>query len=439
MDGGKRYTAYTMPTGGDDVEVKLVDPLLAFVLGYTLLVIASSKGVRVYYSLMILITVFFAFSMSIGELEKSFLDLYSWNDIRVFVYIFLSMLLAGIMKAQGKLDGLVESTSGVSCRFSLLGVPAIIGLMPMPGGALVSAIALKDKFFKEARLSPEDATYINYWFRHLWVPVWPLFQSVVITAAVLAIDPLDVVSHTWPGTIGAIIGGLVIAYFVLRGLACGRQNIENPLRLFLASFWPLLLLAVLFLLSRTKMNSVISLIIPWYSDEPMLVSLVIVVLLTVLSKIPDRKGWIEALKLATKPTIHIVLFESLLFKNMIINSGAANSTASLLDKDLLPLAAMLYIIPFILGLAAGGENFFASTAIPLLAAVIGVGSSVNWGYLSVAYLGGFLGVMASPVHLCLALTLTYFNARFSPVIVKVLASVMLATLVGGVLIYMLYW
>ncbi len=421
------------------IIVELIDPLLAFIIGYIIVVIASVKGVKVYISLFLLLTVFAVLSMNYGEIVQSFRDLTEWNDIRVFVYIFLSMLLAGIMRAQGKLDGLVESTAGISCKFSLLGVPALIGLMPMPGGALVSAIALKKKFFEDAKLSPEDATYINYWFRHLWVPVWPLFQSVVITASVLALDPLDVVSHTWPGTIGAILGGLAVAYFILRNVYCEKPSLERVFYRFLSSFWPLILLAALFLLSRTELQDDISMILPGYHKEPMLVSLLLVVVITALSKIPSREGWIDALKLATKPTIHGVLFESLLFKNMIINSGAAATTSLLLSKDILPLTFMIYLIPFVLGLAAGGENFFASTAIPLLATTIGVKTAVNWGYLSIAYLGGFLGVMASPVHLCLALTLAYYNAKFSPVIVKVLVSVLLATLVSGVLIFLLYW
>jgi len=405
----------------------VLGPLEAFLVGYALVVVLSSRRVKVYLSLLAMIVVFGLLALTPGAVGRSVVELGEWNNLRVFVYIFFSMLLAGVMREQGRLEGLVESTSMAGCRFSLLSVPALIGLMPMPGGALVSAIALRRKYFEEARLSREDATYLNYWFRHVWVPVWPLFQSVVITAAVLGVGPLDIVSHTWPASVGAIIGGLAVAYYILSRVECPRHEGEGGARLFLWSFWPLLLLALLFVAVKTvpALRR-----LPGFNADPMLASLIVVAATTLASKPLPLEKLRRALSLAVRPTIHLVLLESLLLKDMVVNSGAGAETARLVSTGLIPGLALVFAIPFILGLAAGGENFFASTAIPLLTGIIGVGARVDWWPLTVAYTGGYLGVMMSPIHLCLALTVEYYESRLLPVLAKVLVSVVITALVG---------
>ncbi len=99
----------------------------------------------------------------------------------------------------------------------------------------------------------------------------------------------------------------------------------------------------------------------------------------------------------------------------------------------LPVELIVFLTPFIMGLSAGGENFFAATAMPLLRDIIGYGANVDGGLLLLAYAGGFLGVMMSPVHLCIVLTTEYFHA--SPA--KVLGIVFIATLLSSIASFML--
>ncbi len=375
-------------------------------------------GRRSYESIAVMVVVYALLAATPSEALAAVERLLEWNDIRVFVFIFLSMLLAGLLKALGVLDEMVRGASSLDCRFALTGVPALIGLMPMPGGALVSAIALREKF-KEAGLTGEEATYVNYWFRHLWVPSWPLFQSIVITASVLYLDPLGVARITWPSTIGAILAGVLVSAPILARAQCRSQG--STLARFLASTSPLIGLAILFL-----------------AGVPLLYSLLLVVALVVLLWRPGRRESLEALRLATKPTIHLVLLEALLFKNLILETGASRAIVEAASTAGVPGYVLLYLVPFLLGLAAGGENFFAATAIPVLTGYIGVGSAVDSASLALAYLGGFLGVMASPVHLCLALTLEYFEAKPGPVYKAVILTIAATTVITLPMIVVLY-
>ncbi len=395
------------------------NPIIGFIISYLVLLVLAVRGFKVYIVIAGMIAAYALASSTPGQALSALVKMSEWNDVRVFVYIFFSMLLAGLMRETGLLDLMVESLSSSSCRLALTGVPALIGLMPMPGGALVSAIALRRKYLEEARLSPEDSTYLNYWFRHLWVPSWPLFQSVVITASVLYISPLSVVSHTWPGTIAAIIGGVLFSYPILRSVSCGGGR--GGLGVFLASISPLLALVILF-----------------FAGVPMLYSLILVNIVFLAVWRPSLKSIMGALRLATRPTIHLVLFESLYFKNILLETGIGPVMKQWASSAGVNPYLLAFILPFILGLAAGGENFFASTAMPALVSYLTAGGSLNWEMLAIAYLGGYLGVMGSPVHLCLALTLDYFKARTGPVLGKVYATIGLS-IITGVLLILALW
>jgi len=391
--------------------VAAVSVLVAFAAAYAALVAAVIARLRVIESIAVLIVTYAALTWTWGAAGRALLHVFThWVDLRVFVYIFFSMLLAGMLREKGILDLMVNSAGSIGCRFSLAAVPAMIGLMPMPGGALVSAIAMKKRYFEDARLPREWATYLNYWFRHVWVPSWPLFQSMVITASVFAVEPTLIALHTWPATIAAIAAGGIVAAPLMARLRCPRLG-GSGVRGLLVSLSPFILVAVL----------------AFGLHINLLYSLIITVALVAAVLRPGRSEFREALKLATSPRIHAIILEALLFKNLLILTGAPNALMKSLEGGSLPVAAVVYLIPFILGLSAGGETFFAATAMPLLAGLIAGGSGIDWRLMLLAYTGGYLGVMASPVHLCIALTADYYGSGLGKPLALSLATIGLTT------------
>ncbi|MCE4602784.1 MAG: DUF401 family protein [Desulfurococcales archaeon] len=392
--------------------------LVAFTLGYIALaaMVARGRGPLAAIAAMISVfTVYIIYSTGLAIVTHSILALTEWSNVSVLVYIFLSLLLAGMLKETGKLDELVSSTTRLGCRFSYLGVPALIGLLPMPGGALVSAIAMRRRYLEEAGMPREWASYLNYWFRHIWIPSWPLFQSIVITAAVLGIEPGLVVTITWPITPLAILAGLIVSYPALTRYKCPAQPRGGGG--LLASTWPFILLALL------VFTGIASLL------EALLATLAV----TVLVLRPHRSQVAGALRLALRPRIHGVLIEALILKELLLRSGAPQDLYSLASNLGAPGWAIVFTMPFILGLAAGGENFFAATAMPLLVTYIVGGDGVSSYMLLLAYAGGMLGVMASPVHLCFALTVDYYKARPG----RVMALTLVTVFISVVLVFLL--
>ena len=60
-----------------------------------------------------------------------------------------------------------------------MGLPALVGLLPMPAGAAFSA-PLVASVDTEDELEPAHKAAINYWFRHLWEYWWPLYPGVLL-------------------------------------------------------------------------------------------------------------------------------------------------------------------------------------------------------------------------------------------------------------------
>ncbi len=398
----------------------LLHGLEAFILSYLLLVIASSRGLKAFQSILVMVAAFIVLGTTPGIIKDATIGFFSWRNTRAVIVLYLSLSTAGLLKEVGVLDRLLKGVSRGGCRFGGLAVPSIVGLLPMPGGALVSAVIVRDRYLKELGLSRNEAVYLNYWFRHVWVPVWPLFQSLIITAAILGVKEGNIVKSTWPASLASIAAGIVVAYFILRGRKCGAAN-SGSLGDLAYGMWPFILIALLVLIL----------------DMDMIYSLLITLLVAVLYYKPSRKMIENAVEFASRPTILGVLILSLFFKELLTRTSAPHDLLGLAAESGLSIYVVAYIVPFIAGLAAGGENFFAATAIPLLLPFIEPGSGMIRGdVLLAAYTGGFLGVMMSPVHLCLALTVEYFQASMGKSLLYTLATVSIATLLVFSYIYL---
>jgi hypothetical protein len=82
---------------------------------------------------------------------------------------------------------IASGLSALGARAVAFAIPAAIGLLPMPGGAYISAVVV-DPLCDKMWLKSRQKTFLNYWMRHIWIPVWPLFQGVLITAVVLGVS-----------------------------------------------------------------------------------------------------------------------------------------------------------------------------------------------------------------------------------------------------------
>jgi len=204
----------------------------------------------------IISTFFFGILVYLGDFSLLITDMYrgilGFQSIRVYILIFLAFYLAQLLKDVEILDNLTKGFSSISTRLAAIFIPSAIGLIPLPGGALVSAISVKDLYFKVLKIRKDFATYINFWFRHIWVPSWPLFQSIILTAAILNIGIYDVIETTFLGTIAVLTLTPIVAYFLPK-VDSGEKDYMSLLK----GIWIFILIALLVIIVKLPLEYVL--------------------------------------------------------------------------------------------------------------------------------------------------------------------------------------
>lgn len=323
------------------------------------------------------------------------------QTIRLLVIIASALALSSLMEEKGLLTKLAASMERIGSRVAIHLVPAVIGFVPMPGGALVSATASQG-LVKRLGLTPEKGTFINYWFRHIWEFSVPVYPAIIITSVILSVPLFSIVKILAPLTVLTVVLGTTMSFRMLKkspekSPKMKEKPTKNIALSFLEASWPILLLVPLILLKV----------------EAMIAFPLILVLLVG----QQRAKWSElkkALKYGLNPAILFLLYAIMLYKATIEDSNAASALISNMQAIGLPAVVMLVALPLLMGLATGLSMAFAGVALPLLIPYIASGS-INGYALSLAYVSGMMGVLLSPLHLCLILSTAYFKANLAKV------------------------
>jgi len=92
------------------------------------------------------------------------------------------MVFSSAMKKSGAMGTFAKAISDVapSKRLAMAAAPLLIGTLPMPGGAILSAplVEAMDSGREHGRGTLSAA---NYWFRHTLELAWPLYPAFILT------------------------------------------------------------------------------------------------------------------------------------------------------------------------------------------------------------------------------------------------------------------
>ena len=131
----------------------------------------------------------------------------------------------------------------------------------------------------------------------------------------------------------------------------------------------------------------------------------------------------------------LLIVSLMIFKRILQSSGALVSITDFLGKMGISPLILLFGIPFLVGILTGMSVAFVGATFPLLVPFM-IQSELNFTYLMLAYVGGFSGVLLSPVHLCLLFTTEYFRADFKKVYRLLFLPVSLVVLVALVILFL---
>jgi len=345
-------------------------------------------------------------------------SLWDYQTIKLLVIIASALTLSRLMEEKGLLAELASAMEKLTPKLAVHLIPAVIGFVPMPGGALVSATA-SGGLFEKLGLKPEQRTFINYWFRHMWEFSIPVYPSVIATSILLGVPLSHVVITLLPLTALGIAAGAGLSYKILKNTPkTPGTHSRNMLIRFLKASWPVLLLILSILLGLDS-----------------IIAFPVTLLLLILQQ---RARWPElrrAFVFGLEPKILLTLYSVMLYKAAIESSGAAHAVLSGMQNIGLPVIVMLTVLPFIIGMVTAFSVAFVGIALPLLVPSLVSDLGVNNYALILAYTSGMIGLLLSPLHLCLILSAEYFKTT----LIKVYKYLLIPCTAIEVIVILVYW
>ncbi|MBA4387363.1 MAG: hypothetical protein C0404_05240 [Verrucomicrobia bacterium] len=346
--------------------------------------------------------------------------------------------------------GAVEQWGGRHGRSAtLMGMPAVIGLIPMPAGALLSAPFVQKAGGEGTELNDWKAS-VNYWFRHVWEYWWPLYPGVIVAMSLFEMERWRFISGQCFFSVVAIGFG----YFVLvrshvgrLAAATGSSGRPGGHRALFLMLPIAIVVASLFTLPPL-LREVLPRLHPQLAQLPlkltellgMLAGLLVALVVILVDELQrGRIGIFGSLLKKTSLSIMFSLFGVLVFKYMLESSKLLPVASGELMKSGIPVSFAVAGLPLLAGLVTGVAFGFTGTSFPL---VVGMMKAEGSGLtplstLALAYGFGYIGMMLSPVHLCLLVTRDYFSSTIKTILVRTLPC-MLAILAWAIIAHLIF-
>jgi integral membrane protein (TIGR00529 family) len=338
------------------------------------------------------------------------------QTISLILIVWLILAVSRIMNQTGHMDRLVESFTRLSKDARTVGsvMSALIGLLPMPGGALFSA-PMVETSLSNNRITGEQKAMVNYWFRHIWEYWWPLYPGVVLVVALLEVDMWRYMAIMAPMTIVCVLVGAV---FILKPIGKAERHHGgwiswSGIKAFLWEIMPILIV-VFIILVLAGLTGILGLLgfqvkIPGtVSILPGLVAAIIWVCL--INHVVFDRFISAAIDRSVIPMVLLVL-AIMVFKRVMVDSHAVPQIIDELIAYKIPAILVIVMMPFISGFITGMGLGLVGTSFPIIIPLFQTSNLIVYlSYAGLGYTFGFMGMMLSPVHLCLLVSKDYYEA-----------------------------
>lgn len=323
------------------------------------------------------------------------------QTIELALLMTLIFILAKLMQETGAITKLIDSLRTFFSKGGTLGViPAVYGLMPVPGGALFSAPMI-NKEGDKYHLDKNQKNFLNIWFRHVWFPIYPISSAMILICSEKFSD-INIYSLIL-ANVPAFIAIIIIGFILLKKFITNAPKQQtNPtkdysgLMFLLPPIVPLVFYAVLQLFGFPQIKS-------------FLIGVVFSIILVYFITNINRRDYIQALKKSLTWKLGVAIFGIMIFREMFEVSGANVIIADMIGNLPFPAIWMVALIPLLLGSLTGYnlgaialsyflvEPFFSYTGIGII------------GLTSIIFMSSFVGYLVSPIHLCNVLSSDYLK------------------------------
>ncbi|MEM2676940.1 MAG: DUF401 family protein [Candidatus Bathyarchaeia archaeon] len=412
----------------------LLDPLTAIMAAFCLLGVLLYKRVNLGITLTATAIVLALLALdwqSIPALAYTTVDPSTADGllaISVILATFGIAWLSQLYKETSQITKLSESISRLvkNSKIVLSVIPAIIGLLPVAGGALMSA-PIVDAEAEKLKLKPEKKAYINLWFRHTIFPVYPLSQVLITTSALTGTPLFSIVLLQVPIVSVMVAAGFLVGFW--KTPACKeKKKVEEPssLKVFILSFSPILttiIVAVYLNVSGYGFSQ--------QGFDVLIATFAGLAVLTAISR-SSFKTLMKPLQNLSIYGVTLAVYGAFLLRNVMKAAGISKIFQPLVSNGSLDIMILLTAVPMALGFLTGSPS-----------GAVAIGASILTGILTftpktsaLLYISTYLGYVVAPTHLCFTFTADYFKSPLGKVYRYLIPS-FLATFTAALTVYFL--
>ncbi|MEM2144898.1 MAG: DUF401 family protein [Candidatus Jordarchaeaceae archaeon] len=412
-----------------------IDPLTAVILTFSFLGVLLYKRVNLAITLNATALLLALLALDWQKIPKVIFNTTDYCTVEGLQAIFVVLTTFGITflsqlyNETGEIKRLSESLSKIVKNSKIISsvLPAIIGFLPVAGGALMSA-PIVDAETEKLKLTPEKKTYVNLWFRHTIFPVYPISQLLITTAALTSVPMFLIILRQIPVVAVMIIVGYFIAFWKVPNIKSQEKSEESRLRLnlhkFFVSFSPILAtIVVVVALGSAGFN------LSKQGFDVLIATLIGILISIIISK-ANSKVLAKPLKNKGIYEITIAVYGAFLLRNVIKAAGVSEVFNTLVSSGNVNVVALLTIIPGVLGFLTGSPLAGVSISVSIMEGVVQFLPSVA----SLIYMSAYLGYIIAPTHLCFTFTAEYFKCSLGKAYKYVIPS-FLVTLTATLIIY----
>ncbi len=345
-------------------------------------------------------------------LDSAIKTISDYNTFNLFSAVALITLFGYIVKKTGLMMDMIDGLKGfLPSQVLLLLIPALFGLLSMPGGALMSA-PFNDPEANRLGLKPEHKTYINVWFRHIWYWASPISPVPILAASLSGLNLQDFLYVQLPFFVITIaIGFLVTRQFTNQTLDRTPLQIDyNNITKGLAPIVSTIILTIL--------------------GIPIWVGLIVGIVIVIILKQVSQKDVTLMIREGIRWDIAISIITIFYLRYIIIAAGSISDLFQIISSAGVSLTVLIITIPLVIGALSGTPTMGLGIVLPLLIPQFEI-SSIH--VISIIYAGIIAGYLASPMHLCLILTSSYYKSRLRKVYRYIIPSI--AVLYSIIIIY----
>jgi len=380
-------------------NLPLLDPLLTLVVSFIVLAAMLYRRISIGVTLVSCAIVMSVLTIDLPDVVWVFAE--TTRDLTTISLVTVTFgigLLGLLYKETGMLINLSRSIGELlkNPKLVVSTLPAILGLLPVPGGALMSA-PLVESAAEKLGLDNAKKTYVNMWFRHIIFPIYPMGQFIILTAALTNTQISSILIRQIPVVAVMTLAGylVVLRKSTVSNSATRRIKLGENLKKFLLSFSPILAMILTVALLQVDVS----------------VAAFIGIFLLILIAKPTKQMLIKTISNITIYKVALAAYGAMLLRSVVRASGISEALGQTIAATNIGEVVLLSVIPVVLGFLVGLPSGSVAISVPIIAGVI----TFTPRSASLLFISAFLGYLAAPTHLCLVLTTDYFKSSLSKV------------------------